>query len=226
MGIVIDAIAIVVIAVTVFLSARHGFVRTLIEVVGFIAAFMLAYGISSPLATLTYNKVLEPPMISAVQSAADEGAQSAVDALWDAMPSFITENGEALGITHDGISDKLGSAGSSNQMADAIKDTSRTMVMPIAVSLLSMLYSTIVFVLLLILVKFIAIGINKLFSFSIIGKANRVMGGALGVVKGTLIAVAVVMVIRLIISATGGFWIFGPNIIESSYFCRFLTTVF
>ncbi len=225
MGYIIDLIALGIVVVTVFLSAKHGFVRTLVEVVGFVAALIIAFNVSTPLAETTYTKVLEPQMLTAAQSAAQTGGQGTADALWSAMPKFITDNG-FLGVTYENVSSTVNDATTSDAVQQAVKSTSRTLVMPVAVKLLSMLFATVIFVVLLIVVKIAARFLNKLFSFSIIGTANRALGGVLGVFKGLLVAAAVCMIISVLVSYTGGFWVFTPKALSNSYLLNFISNIF
>ena len=66
MSVVLDIIVLAIILVTVFLSAKRGFVRVLIELVGFVAAVFISFTISTPLADMTYDKIIEPPIVASV----------------------------------------------------------------------------------------------------------------------------------------------------------------
>ncbi len=222
MGYIIDLIALGIIVLSIFMSAKRGFVRTLIEVVGFVVALVLAFSISSPLADMIYNKFLEPPMISAAQSAAETSGQNAADALWSAVPSFVAKNGDKFGLSYEGVSDAIGSVTSSAAVETSVRRASQNVIKPVAVNLLSTLFATILFIVLLIVVKFSAKFVNKLFSFSIIGKLNRNLGGVLGAVKGLIIAFAFLMVVKTLITTSGGFGIFNFDMLESSIVFEFL----
>ena len=49
MSYILDAIIVLIIVITVVLSAKKGFVCTLIEVIGLIAAIVIAISLSSPI---------------------------------------------------------------------------------------------------------------------------------------------------------------------------------
>lgn len=61
MNYLLDLIVIAIIAAVALISARRGFVRVVIESAGFIAAIFITLTISTPLASLTYDKIIEPP---------------------------------------------------------------------------------------------------------------------------------------------------------------------
>ena len=55
MNFVIDLIVVAIIAVCAVVSAKRGFVKVLVEAVGFVAAIILTFTISTPLSEATYD---------------------------------------------------------------------------------------------------------------------------------------------------------------------------
>ena len=220
MSYILDGIIVLIVLLFVFLSAKKGFVRTLIEVVGFIAAIVIAFTISSPIANVTYDKLIQPSVVKTVQSVASDGvtdATSAVDAVWIKMPEFITES-SFFDLSKESITAtvKESVANDSIQLAQNISDS---FVKPIVTKLISILLS----VILVIVFKIVAKFINKIFTFSVIGTINKTLGGILGIVKGTAVAIIFCLVISLILSFTkNGFLIFTYDAINSSYIFKFL----
>ncbi len=224
-GIILDLIILAIIIVSVAVSAHYGFVRTAIEVAGLIAAVLLSTYLSVPMASFTYDKVIEPSIISATESASTEKTKDTVEKVWSALPKFITKNSDSLGISKDGFSEKIADKASEG-VTDAAKKASKTVAKPVITKILSMIYSTIIFVVLLFLVKILAKYTNKLFSVSVIGKVNRTFGGVIGLFKGILISIAFCMIVSLIVSFTkNGFLIFTKDAINQSYLFKPLSTV-
>lgn len=215
MGFILDLIVLAIIIITVMLSARRGFVKTVVETAGFIAAIVLAFTISTPFATATYDKIIEPQLIKAVE----ENTESAQLEAWNALPDFIVENSEKLGISSSEFTEKI-NANLSNGINSAVTTASQEVVKPIAVKLLGTIYSIILLIVLLIVVKFLAKFINKLFSFSIVGKLNRTLGGALGLLKGAVFAVLFCTAVALFISLSGQFLIFTADDIEKTFIVK------
>ena len=85
--------------------------------------------------------------------------------------------------------------------------------------LLAVLYGIIIMVILIFLVKILAKFLNGVFSFSIVGRLNRILGGIVGIPKGIIIAMLFCLVISLIVPLTyGGFLIFKTEAMEKSLF--------
>ena len=228
MSIIIDLIILAIIVLTVIISAKRGFVRTLIELLGFIAAVFISLTISTPLANTTYDKIIEPSILSTVTSVADTAADNSiatVDNFWNEMPQWIKSGIEKAGVSKESL-DRSITANIGNGVQSAAESASQSVIKPAVTTTLSLIYQAIVLIVLLAVVKPLAKLINKLFSFSIIGTANRVLGGVVGVPKGLIYAVAFCLVITLIASFTNnGFWIFTKDALEGSVFFSFVNSL-
>lgn len=222
MSIIIDLIVIAIIIIMALISAKRGFVRVAVEVVGFIAAIIVATTFSLSLANTTYDKVIEPPILNSITNVAGENVSQTVDATWEALPNFIKNNSEKFNVSKDDIGQNI-SLNAQQNIKETTKSVLEHSVKPIAVNILKMLYSVIIAVVLIIVVKFLAKFINKLFSFSVVGKLNSTLGGILGVVKGLVAAWLFCTIVYLIISFTkNGIWIFNAENIENTTVFKFL----
>lgn len=229
MSIILDLIVLAIIVITVLISAKRGFVRTLIELLGFIAAVFISFTISTPLANTTYDKIIEPSIISTVTSAADTAADNsaaaAVDSFWNEMPGWIKGGIEKAGISKESLDGSI-TANIGNGVQSAVESASQNVIKPAVTSTLALIYQVISLIILLALVKPLARLINKLFSFSVIGTANRVLGGVVGVPKGMIYAVAFCLLITLAVSFTqNGFLIFTGEAMEKSLFFSFVNSL-
>ena len=229
MSIILDLIVLAIIIITVLISAKRGFVRTLIELVGFIAAVFISFTISTPLANSTYDKIIEPSIIStvtsAVDTAADNSAAAAVDSFWNEMPGWIKGGIEKAGISKESLGGSI-TANIGNGVQAAVESASQNVIKPAVTSTLALIYQVISLIILLAIVKPLAKLINKLFSFSVIGTANRVLGGVVGVPKGIIYAVAFCLLITLAVSFTqNGFLIFTGEAMEKSLFFSFVNSL-
>lgn len=222
MSIVIDLILVAIILLFALISAKRGFVKVLVETVGFVAAIIVAFTVSTPLAETTYDKLIEPPVVKAAVNAVGESAEHEA---WNALPDFLMNNslfGEELNSFTQKISQNI-----SEGTETAVKNASQEIVKPIAVKIIGLLYSVILVIVLTILVKFLAKIINSMFSFSVVGTLNRTLGGVLGAVKGIIIAIVFCMLISLILTLSGKpFLIFNQNDIDNTYLFKFLTQIF
>ncbi|MBQ8203857.1 MAG: CvpA family protein [Clostridia bacterium] len=223
MSIILDVIILAIVLLSVLLSAKRGFVKSIIEVAGFVAAIILAISVSGPLAEFTYDKVIEPSVIKIVEesaAASDEHTEGNIEAvadnIWNALPEFVRNNSVNSGINQDTFVDKI-EIDTTDTVASMAQKASQTIARPIVTKMFSAFYAVVLMVVLLVIVKFIAKIVNPLFNFSIIGKLNRTLGGVLGLVKGILVSVVFCVAVSLIVSFTGnGFLCFTPEAIENS----------
>ena len=221
MWVVIDLILVAVILIFALISAKRGFVKVLVETVGFIAAVVVAFTISTPLAEVTYDKIIEPPVVRAAVNAVGESAEHEA---WNALPEFLMNN-DIFGTQINSFTEKI-TANLSLGVETAVKTASQDIVKPVATKIFCLLYSVLLVLVLSILVKFLAKLINGMFSFSVIGSLNRTLGGILGAVKGIVFVLIACMVISLIISFTGKpFFIFTEENINNTYIFKFFTDI-
>lgn len=219
MGIILDLIVIAIVALFAFLSAKRGFVRTLIEIVGFVIVVLLANAVSGPLADYTYDKTVEPTLVKSVSGVVSESTSS-ISINMDSLPGIVknTIGTDVLTNFENSISDNLSSGAES-----AVASASQTIIKPVVSGILSMIYILIISIVLLFVVKILARIINKMFSFSIIGKANSILGGVLGIAKGLVIAFIFCTLVALIVSFTeNGFAIFTDTAINESHIFKLL----
>lgn len=107
MNYLLDLIVIAIIAAVALISARRGFVRVVIELAGFIAAILITLTISTPLASLTYDKIIEPPIVSSVSKATGDSVTQITDDTWNALPEFIRKYSENVGFSKENINKSI-----------------------------------------------------------------------------------------------------------------------
>ena len=225
MSIILDLIVIAIIILMVLISAKRGFVRVAVEAVGFVAAIILSLSLSTTLADVTYQKAIEPAILSSVENATAETTSSAADDAWNSLPELITKNADKFGISKDSITNDI-TEDIGNSATEIVTSISQNTIKPMAVGILKTLYSVILMLVLMIAVKFLARVINKLFSFSLVGKVNKALGGTFGAIKGIIIAWVFCAVVSLLVSLTkNGIWIFNAENIENTIIFKLLTDV-
>ncbi len=225
MSLIIDLIIVAIILLSVIISAKQGFVRTIVGAIGFVAAVVIAFSASEPLAQVTYDKFIEPPIVNSISETATGTVTDTVDGVWSNLPSFVTDNSESFGINKESIKDSLTESGKGD-IKDALTNISQTTIKPIFSGIVSTIYAVILLIILLIIVGFLAKLLNKLFSFSLVGKLNTTLGGVIGFVKGLVIALIVCEIIVLVISFTeNGIWIFNNENISNTILFKFLTNI-
>ena len=224
MGLVLDLLVVVIISIFAFISAKWGFVRTLIEIVGFVLVVLLANSLSTPLADITYDKTIEPAIIKSIDGMKVEDVET-IDLNDKEFPPLIKRVlGDKNVIANF---EKEITSDINNGIDTAVRNSSQNVIKPVITSILSVIYVLLISIILMFVVNILAKVINKLFSFSIVGKLNSTLGASLGVIKGIFIAFVVCTLISLIVSFTqNGFLIFTKDTIESSYIFKLLCLKF
>lgn len=208
---ILDLFIIAIIAYYVYISAKRGFVRTLIELVGFVAIFLIITKAGPPLSESIFKTFARGPILSKVETTLTENAASNLEAIKEAMPDFLAEGAAVLGID---IDESLANVNTIPELAAKITDN---VIGPAATSLIYAILSLLLFGLGMFLVRIIAKAVNRLFKVSIVGVANRLLGGVLGVGKGVVVAFVFCLIITTIVTFTkNGFLCFTKANIEQS----------
>lgn len=222
MSIVLDVIVLAIIVITAIISAKKGFVATVIEFVGLLLAFYLAFTLSTTVANFTYDKFISPSIKETVIEEIGQKADNTIDSVWDSLPGIVISGANTLGIEKEDIFDGVGSASAST--AEEIANTvDEKIAKPVITIFIRTLLAFVLFVVCIFLVRILAKVLNKLFTFSIIGKLNRLLGGILGAGKGIIFACAVVLLLSTIAAvAKNGFLIFTTENIEKSFLFKLI----
>lgn len=221
MGIVLDIIIIAIIVITAFLSAKRGFVRTAVELVGFGLAIYLAFTLSTPASSYIYKNWVEPSVVKSVEESITQASGNIHSAALNALPDFIENNLDKFGV--DPTSVGTGVSGTAQQVA---QNLSKTVTEPILTGIFRTVLAIILFIALTFIVRIVARLLNKLFSFSIVGKLNKTLGFILGSVKGVVFAAIFCALVVLIASFAGkGFLIFSTKAVNSSFICSWITDI-
>lgn len=211
MGIILDIIFIFIIFVFVVLSAKKGFVRTFLEIVGIVLALVLAVSFSTTIANYLCADIIIPNLTTTINSSL-EGASNN---LAENVPAIVISLTNLAGLGEDFINNAVSNGAAS--AATIICDN----VSPFLTNLIKTICIVVLFVILTVIFRFLARRINSLFNISILGKINKLLGGLLGIVKGLVFAILFCILVSLV-SATGLFGtdIINQELIDSSYICK------
>ena len=227
-ALIIDAVIIVIILINVFFSAKRGFVRTVVELAGFVAAFLIAASVSQPLAEITYDKMIGPSIVSKVSEASSNANdeissqiigenESVLSEVWDALPEIIKNNSSEFGIDKSALEETIRSY-TTVETAEYAQKVSEDIVKPIMSKLIAAIYSIVIFITVGLLAKLLARLVNKVFSISLIGKINAILGGVVGLLKGGITVFILCIVISVLVAFTNdGFGVFTPENISKTF---------
>ncbi len=231
MWIVLDLIVVGIVLFFLITSAKKGFARTLVELVGFFLAIYLSTFLGSLLADALYKNTVEPKIVETVKISVEENADSsidtAVDNIWNELPKVITNSSSHFGIQADSVKKNISDKLSANVDIETIaKDTAENTLRPIFVSVVKSVISIILFAIFMFFVRILARIVNKIFKLPVIGGINTLLGAILGVGKGLIVAFAVCMLISFIVPiSSGGFWIFTKANIDKTYIFKLISNI-
>lgn len=196
MAYILDAIVLAVAVTCVFLGYRRGFVRTMIQLVGCLAAIFLAYTFSDTVATFVYDDIMRDGLHRGIVETWDEsvanGAQTIteqVDAVVETLPKFVQKV-----IDTDALS-TLTQSSTSTHVADYVVDT---LIRPTMLVVLRFVAFILLFILLSFLIKLLEKLLKPITKIPLIRQADGVLGTLLGLVKGAILVIVAVTLMQLI----------------------------
>ncbi len=207
MSLVLDIILVAIFAVFVLSAAKKGFVKTLLELVASILAIVLAYQFSPLVAQGAYDAVVKENLITTIEEQIDEKfdastASKKAEVTLDAIPEFMVSIAESAGVDFNDIKSKISSEkfSSENIATELVEKVAE----PIVIGALTALSFMILAIILLLVLKFLANLISKLFNIPIIGTANKLLGALLGACKGVVVLVFLCTVLNFIFASGEG----------------------
>lgn len=215
-----DIMVVAVVLICIFAGKRHGFMRTVIELVGYIAVVLLSVAIANYASGAIYNNFVGKSVTVKTEAAiAENGSDvaSSVDKIFEDMPAFVLNTLDACGITKNNVKDKVSGAVTSGASAAgaAVTEALRSPITSVIAVLLSITLFVIGTVLVKVLAKLCNGIVNKI---PIVGKANSVLGAIAGALKGLVIACILVWIIAMMLPFfSKGIFGITSETVENSY---------
>jgi uncharacterized membrane protein required for colicin V production len=206
MAYILDGLVIIIFLLAVWLGYRRGFFKSIIQLVGCIAAVMIASGLSAPLAAGIYDqffsKSIQGQIQDQIEKAGTESVETALGGVLDELPDSVVNALSLFDLgTAEQVKDKLSDSleGSVTQISQHVE---QQVVRPAAVSLLRVLCFFILFILFTVFVGIIASAVGKLFKLPVLRQADGLLGAMLGAVQGIVLVFVAVTVMSLIASTS------------------------
>lgn len=211
MAIILDLAILGIIVLFGILAAKKGFAKTLIDFVGLILAIVLSVTLSSAAANVVYDKFIEPPITKQIAETIEEtahtGTADIVSSIWDKLPNVVRNLTENQGLGKAELEDTVNESMISSTEG-AIEKISQTatqkIVKPIVKPIISFVIGIILFIALTIAIKFLSTIVNKIFSIRLLGTLNKSLGFVIGLLKGAVIAVIVVIILSSSVYLSNG----------------------
>ncbi|MDD3192700.1 MAG: CvpA family protein [Oscillospiraceae bacterium] len=199
----LDLAALLFVIAYIRLSARRGFVRTVVQLVGFFVSLFLANALSGVAATYVFEQFIRQGLTDKISeqilsSGSAAGFLQSLSAVLESIPSYLLNALEFAGLPADLTLPSL--TGSVEQLAVGIVDQT---VGPTCIALFSTVFFLLFFSLLMFLTRMVARGFTGLRHIPIVGPINSVLGGCVGAVEGVLYLYLIVTIASLVLALTG-----------------------
>ena len=221
MGIILDVSLFVLVLLFLISGARRGIAKSLAEFGGTIVAIVAASLLASAFANVIYNNFVEGSLLNSVTGSLDNSVGQElsirISEIYNALPGYIAHAAENYGITNGTMGSVLDTT--SDQAAIAVVK----LISPIVIDFIRTICLVILFVLLMVVVKVAARGIDKICRLPILGGINSLLGALFGLVKCAVLVMLICFVVQEILPMTGiepG--VFSQENIESSMVFKYV----
>lgn len=195
----IDVGLLAIVLITVIVSAKKGLVRTVLELVAFAAAVLLAAQLCAPMATACYDNILSARVESKIQEElrTQESATAVkkVTVALESLPNFVKQYAEGGDSTVSKLAETVANGNYSG--ADTARLLNENIAKPVCEAVLTGVLFLLLFAVLGGVFERLAKVLAKLFKIPVVKEVNALLGGVFGAIKGC----AVVAIAALLITA-------------------------
>lgn len=192
-----DAVIVVIFLLFIILGVKRGFVRSVLDLVGTLAAMLVSMWFSGIAAQWVFSTFLQESLTRQIAEALQAApAADAADAVLSVVPEILRGGLEAFGITSDTINQAV--AGTSGQAAAAVV----AVLSPMVVSVLRGLFALVLFVFLLVIFRILSGVVCRIFRLPVLRQLDKGLGILLGVAQAALITVLLCFCAQALISVS------------------------
>lgn len=192
-----DAVIVVIFLLFIILGVKRGFVRSVLDLVGTMAAMLVSMWFSGIAAQWFFSTFLQESLTRQIAEALQSApAADAAEAVLSVVPEILRGGLEAFGITSDAINQAV--AGTSGQAAAAVV----AVLSPMVVSVLRGLFALVLFVFLLVIFRILSGVVCRIFRLPVLRQLDKGLGILLGVAQAALITVLLCFCAQALISVS------------------------
>lgn len=193
----LDGILIVCILLFLAIGIHRGFAKSLVGLIGTIAAVVLAVGLSGVVAQWVYSSFFQPSLMQSLQEAVGTAnSQAAARDVLAALPDWASQLLQDNGVTVPALAGILAQGG------EGAVITAEAVISPVMIQLLRMVAVVVLMVVFGIVVSLLARVIGQIFRLPLLRQIDSLLGAAAGLLQGAVFCVLVCLVLQLWITAT------------------------
>ena len=193
----LDGILIVCIFLFLAIGIHRGFAKSLVGLIGTIAAVVLAVGLSGVVAQWVYSSFFQPSLMQSLQEAVGTAnSQAAAQNVLAALPGWASQLLQDNGVTVPALAGILAQGG------EGAVITAEAVISPVMIQLLRMVAVVVLMVIFGIVVSILARVIGQIFRLPLLRQIDSLLGAAAGLLQGAVFCVLACLVLQLWITAT------------------------
>ena len=193
----LDGILIVCILLFLAIGIHRGFAKSLVGLIGTIAAVVLAVGLSGVVAQWVYSSFFQPSLMQSLQEAVGTAnSQAAARDVLAALPDWASQLLQDNGVTVPALAGILAQGG------EGAVITAEAVISPVMIQLLRMVAVVVLMVVFGIVVSLLARVIGQIFRLPLLRQIDSLLGAAAGLLQGVVFGVLACLVLQLWITAT------------------------
>ncbi len=166
----------IILIISVIVGVKKGAIKIFLSLIATVSAAFLTYCFGNTVSSYIYNKFIQPSLINKIYSYIESTGTTK-----EVLPKFISQNADKFGIELEKL--KLSNSVSKDDVANLVENNLYKTIY----SLLNLVITIALFIVILLLLKFILNLFNKLVKHSFVSGINSILGGACGIVNGIVI---------------------------------------
>ncbi len=203
MAYVLDIAVILIVVATVFAGYRHGFLKSVIGVVGLLASLLLAFFVSGMVADWVYTGIIQPKTEEAIATgieesigtaaSVEEGLQVAVEYIPGVVRNFMEDEG----LSSESLAQQVDQTTGDTAKAVAVTVTDKV-VRPVMILVVRSVSFLILFVVLLIVTGLLGKLLGGILKHTPLKGLNSLLGALLGLLKSVMWVLFLVTLVQMI----------------------------
>lgn len=183
MNFILDLILAAVLVLFFIRGWRKGFVVELIDLVGVIAAALLAMGLGELVTNWVYATFMREPLAQRIAAAVTSTVPTMeeIHAMLEGFPAFIVRALEHYGITEQSL--YASASGAEGSLTVALADA----VSPVILTVLKFFVVILLFFILLMALRAVSRMLSVAFRIPLIRQVNEILGAVLSLLKGVIV---------------------------------------
>lgn len=222
-AIVLDIAAVAIVIYCAHAAARKGFLRTVIQMVAYVAIILAASFFSRAAAPVVYDRVVEPMITQRQEAPREPGGADLISYGRAGLLSALDDGLGALESGLDSVKELLPDEFDPQALADGLVDElADATLRPLMISAIGMIGFVLLFSILSIVANILLSTLGIVNHLPVVGPINALLGGAVGILEGLLLVWVFAFLLRGLLGIyPEGWWIFRADTIGHTFLFRY-----